>query len=97
MKHSPISYVADIHTPLLILHSDNDLRCPIGEGEQLFISLAMLGRPTKLVRFEGQTHDLSRNGHPRSRVIRLHEIAGWFNQYLLVPGPEIESGASIGA
>jgi dipeptidyl aminopeptidase/acylaminoacyl peptidase len=82
MKHSPISYVADIHTPLLILHSDNDLRCPISEGEQLFISLKYLGRQTKFVRFEGQTHDLSRNGHPRSRVIRLHEIVGWFNQYL---------------
>jgi dipeptidyl aminopeptidase/acylaminoacyl peptidase len=82
MKHSPISYVADIHTPLLILHSDNDLRCPISEGEQLFISLKYLGRQTKLVRFEGQTHDLSRNGHPRSRVIRLREIADWFNQYL---------------
>jgi dipeptidyl aminopeptidase/acylaminoacyl peptidase len=82
MKHSPISYVADIHTPLLILHSDNDLRCPISEGEQLFISLKYLGRQTKLVRFEGQTHDLSRNGHPRSRVIRLHEIADWFNQHM---------------
>jgi dipeptidyl aminopeptidase/acylaminoacyl peptidase len=82
MKHSPISYVADIHTPLLILHSDNDLRCPISEGEQLFISLKYLGRQTKFVRFEGQTHDLSRNGHPRSRVIRLHEIVGWFDQYL---------------
>src|SRR5579871_450175 len=82
MQHSPITYVADIHTPLLILHSDNDLRCPISEGEQLFISLKYLGRETKLVRFEGQSHDLSRNGHPRSRVIRLNEITGWFARYL---------------
>jgi dipeptidyl aminopeptidase/acylaminoacyl peptidase len=82
MQHSPITYVANIQTPLLILHSDNDLRCPISEGEQLFISLKYLGRATRFVRFEGQTHDLSRNGHPRSRLIRLNEIAGWFDQHL---------------
>jgi acylaminoacyl-peptidase len=82
MQHSPITYVANIHTPLLILHSDNDLRCPISEGEQLFISLKYLGRETRFIRFEGQTHDLSRNGHPRSRLIRLNEIAGWFDHYL---------------
>ena len=82
MQHSPITYVANIHTPLLILHSDNDLRCPISEGEQLFISLKYLRRETRFIRFEGQTHDLSRNGHPRSRLIRLNEIAGWFDHYL---------------
>jgi dipeptidyl aminopeptidase/acylaminoacyl peptidase len=82
MQHSPITYVANIHTPLLILHSDNDLRCPIGEGEQMFAALKYLGRETKLVRFEGQTHDLSRNGHPRSRVIRYHEILDWFERYI---------------
>lgn len=82
MRHSPITYVANIHTPLLILHSDQDLRCPIGEGEQLFSALAYLGREVKLVRFEGQSHGLSRTGHPRSRLIRLREIAGWFEQYI---------------
>ena len=82
MKHSPITYVESIHTPLLILHGESDLRCPISDAEQLFISLKYLGRETKFVRFEGQSHNLSRNGHPRSRVIRLDEIAGWFNQYL---------------
>lgn len=82
MRHSPITYVANIHTPLLILHSDQDLRCPIGEGEQLFSALAYLGRDVKLVRFEGQSHGLSRTGHPRSRLIRLREIAGWFERYI---------------
>jgi acylaminoacyl-peptidase len=82
MRHSPITYVANIHTPLLILHSDNDLRCPISEGEQMFAALKYLGRETKLVKFEGQSHDLSRNGHPRSRVIRLHEILNWFQRYI---------------
>ncbi|HEU5438234.1 MAG TPA: S9 family peptidase [Ktedonobacterales bacterium] len=81
MHHSPITYVANIHTPLLILHSDNDLRTPIGEGEQLFTALKYLGRETKMVRFEGQSHGLSRGGHPRSRVIRLREIVEWFARY----------------
>ncbi len=82
MRHSPITYVANVHTPLLILHSDNDLRCPISEGEQMFAALKYLGRETKLVKFEGQTHDLSRNGHPRSRVIRYQEILNWFERYI---------------
>ena len=81
MRHSPITYVANITTPLLILHSDNDLRCPIGDAEPFFASLAYLGRTTKFVRFEGQNHDLSRAGHPRSRLIRLREILGWFAQH----------------
>jgi dipeptidyl aminopeptidase/acylaminoacyl peptidase len=84
MRHSPITYIANMQTPLLILHSDNDLRCPISQGEQLFIALKYLGRETRFVRFEGQSHDLSRSGHPRSRVIRLNEITSWFDQHLLV-------------
>ncbi len=82
MERSPITYVANIRTPLLILHSDNDLRCPISEGEQMYAALKFLGREVKMVRFEGQTHDLSRNGHPRSRAIRLRHILDWFETHL---------------
>jgi dipeptidyl aminopeptidase/acylaminoacyl peptidase len=82
LERSPITYAGNIHTPLLILHSDNDLRCPIAEGEQMFTALKYLGRETEMVRFEGQTHDLSRNGHPRSRVLRLQHIERWFERYI---------------
>jgi dipeptidyl aminopeptidase/acylaminoacyl peptidase len=82
MRFSPISYVKDIHAPLLILHSDNDLRCPLEQGQQVYSALKYLGRTTRLVIFEGQSHDLSRSGHPRSRVRRLNEITGWFEQYI---------------
>jgi dipeptidyl aminopeptidase/acylaminoacyl peptidase len=85
MHHSPISYVANMHTPLLILHSENDLRCPISEAEQLYAALAYLGRTVRFVRFEGQNHGLSRTGHPRSRLIRLKEILGWFEQHNPAP------------
>jgi dipeptidyl aminopeptidase/acylaminoacyl peptidase len=81
MRFSPISYVKNIHAPLLILHSDNDLRCPLEQGQQVYSALKYLGQTTRLVIFEGQSHDLSRNGHPRSRVRRLNEIVGWFEQY----------------
>jgi len=82
MERSPITYVEKITTPLLILHSDRDLRCPISEGEQMFTALKLLGREVKMVRFEGQSHDLSRSGHPRSRVIRLRHIVGWFLRHV---------------
>jgi dipeptidyl aminopeptidase/acylaminoacyl peptidase len=82
---SPITHVDRIHTPLLILHSDQDLRCPIEEGEQMFTALKFLKREVKMVRFEGQSHDLSRSGHPRSRVIRLHHIGDWFNAHIPAP------------
>ena len=81
-ERSPITYVERIKTPLLILHSDQDLRCPIEEGEQLFTALKFLGREVRMIRFEGQSHDLSRNGHPRSRVIRLRHIVGWFLKHI---------------
>lgn len=82
MRFSPITYVQDIHAPLLILHSDNDLRCPLEQSQQLFSALKYLGRKSKMVIFEGQSHDLSRTGHPRSRIRRLNEILGWFEDHL---------------
>jgi dipeptidyl aminopeptidase/acylaminoacyl peptidase len=84
---SPLTYVENIHTPLLILHSDQDLRCPISEGEQLFTALKFLGRETKFIRFEGQSHELSRAGHPRSRVIRLRAILDWFQRHIPTDPP----------
>ncbi|HTI13533.1 MAG TPA: S9 family peptidase [Dictyobacter sp.] len=82
MQMSPISYVKNIHTPLLIIHSEQDLRCGIEQGEQLFAALKWLGRETKFVRFEGQSHGLSRGGHPKLRKVRLQHILDWFAQYM---------------
>jgi dipeptidyl aminopeptidase/acylaminoacyl peptidase len=79
---SPITYVKDIHTPLLIIHSEQDLRCPIEQGEQLFSALKWLGREVKFIRFEGQSHGLSRGGHPRQRKIRLQNILDWLQPRL---------------
>ena len=100
MERSPITYVERMTTPLLILHSDRDLRCPISEGEQLFTALKLLGREVRMVRFEGQSHDLSRSGHPRSRVIRLRHIVGWFISHIrteaIKPKGELARAGSAG-
>ncbi len=82
MRMSPITYVKNIHTPLLIIHSEQDLRCSIEQAEQLFASLKYLGREVLFVRFEGQSHGLSRGGHPKLRIERLRHILGWFGKYL---------------
>ena len=82
MHMSPMKYVQNIKVPLLIIHSEQDLRCPIEQAEQLFAALKWMGREVQLVRFEGQSHGLSRGGHPKLRLERLRHIKGWFEKYL---------------
>jgi len=79
---SPIKHVKKIRTPLLIIHSEQDLRCPIEQGEQLFIALKMLRRTVEMVRFPGEPHGLSRAGRPDRRIARLQWISSWFDKYL---------------
>ncbi|MFS0870771.1 S9 family peptidase [Paenibacillus xylanilyticus] len=81
-KHSPLAYVGNVNTPLLILHGEQDLRCPIEQAEQLYVALKRRKQTTRLVRFPGANHELSRGGHPHLRVRRLEHIAGWFNEHL---------------
>ena len=81
--HSPITYVKNIKTPLLIFHSEQDLRCPIEQAEQLWTALKWLRREVEFLRFERQSHGLSRFGHPKLRVERLAAIADWFTDHLL--------------
>ncbi len=84
MFYSPITYVKNITAPLLIVHSEQDLRCSIEQAEQLFTALKYLGRETRFVRFEDQSHGLSRGGHPRLRLERLRHGLQWFEKYLVV-------------
>ncbi|MDS9470315.1 S9 family peptidase [Sporosarcina pasteurii] len=79
---SPLKYAKNIETPLLILHSENDLRCPMEQAEQLYITLKSMGKETELVRFPDADHNLSRTGLPNLRIARLNEITGWFEKYL---------------
>jgi dipeptidyl aminopeptidase/acylaminoacyl peptidase len=82
LERSPLTYARDITTPLLIIHSEDDLRCPIGEAEQLFMALKTLRRETVFVRFPDENHELSRSGKPRHRLERFRIILDWFEKYL---------------
>ncbi len=82
LRQSPSTYVADMHTPLLMVHSEDDLRCPISQAEELFVALRLLGRSPELVRFPGECHELSRSGSPRHRVQRAEIILEWFGRHL---------------
>ena len=81
-KRSPLAYAEHMQTPLLIIHSEEDWRCPIEQAEQLFVALKLRGITTELVRFAGENHELSRSGKPKNRLERLHHIARWFNTYM---------------
>lgn len=81
-KQSPAAYVANITTPLMLLHSDEDTRAPIGETLQIYSALKILGRTVQYVEFPRENHDLSRTGEPIHRVERLHISAEWLAKYL---------------
>lgn len=82
MEKSPITYVKNVKTPLLILHSEEDYRCPMEQDEQLFAALKKLKKTVEFVRFPGESHGLSRGGKPKHRVERLQHIVRWFDRYL---------------
>ena len=82
LVQSPTTYADKITTPLLILHSENDLRCNIEQAEHLFTILRLLGREVEFVRFPGESHELSRAGSPFHRVTRLEIVLDWFGRYL---------------
>ncbi|MFC4949344.1 S9 family peptidase [Pseudonocardia sp. GCM10023141] len=86
---SPMSYVQDISTPVLILHSENDLRCHVEQADQMFVALRMLGKPVEYWRFPEESHGLSRGGSPRHRVQRAEIILDWFGRHLGGRRPEI--------
>jgi dipeptidyl aminopeptidase/acylaminoacyl peptidase len=82
-RRSPITYVQKIQTPLLFILGDEDFRTPpAAGGEDLFRALKYLKRETAMVRFPGESHELSRSGKPWHRVERLQHIVGWFDKYL---------------
>ena len=78
---SPLKYVNNAKTPTLFIHSDEDHRCPIEEGYQLYTALLYKKVPARMVVFHGENHELSRTGKPKHRLKRLQEITNWFDKY----------------
>jgi acylaminoacyl-peptidase len=80
---SPVSYATDIRTPLLIQHSERDLRTTIAQAEALFTILRSHRRPVRLLRVPEETHELTRSGTPFRRVENLHIVVDWFSHFLV--------------
>jgi dipeptidyl aminopeptidase/acylaminoacyl peptidase len=81
-EHSPLAYAHKVKTPTLIVHSENDFRVPIEQGEQLFAWIRRAtDTPVKMVRYPREGHELSRSGEPDHRMSRLREMQKWFDTY----------------
>ncbi len=91
-KYSPITYVANIKTPMLFILGEADYRTPpTGGGEDFFRALKYRHIDTVMVRFPGESHELSRSGQPWHRVERLENIVNWFDKYLMgMPEPQFD-------
>ena len=79
---SPLALAHNVTTPTLVLHAENDFRCPIEQGEQYFMALLRNGTTTEFVRFPGEGHEMSRSGKPRHRKERFDVILDWHARHL---------------
>jgi dipeptidyl aminopeptidase/acylaminoacyl peptidase len=82
IEKSPSTYAKNIETPVLVMHSEQDLRCNIEQGEHLFNLLRLMGKDVEMLRFPAESHELSRGGSPVHRVQRFEAILEWFGRYL---------------
>lgn len=80
-KWSPLTYINNMETPLLFIHSENDLRCPMEQAERLYAPLKYMGKDVKFARFPESSHGLSRSGRPDRRIKRLDLILEWFDSH----------------
>jgi len=67
---------------MLIVHSEQDWRCPVEQAQRLFVALKRRGAETEMLLFPGEGHELSRSGRPKHRVARLEAIVEWFNRWM---------------
>ncbi len=79
---SPLSNADKIDTPLLIIHSEHDWRCPIEQAQRLYVALRRRDAEVEMLLFPGEGHELSRSGLPSHRVARFDAIVDWFDRYL---------------
>jgi dipeptidyl aminopeptidase/acylaminoacyl peptidase len=80
-EQSPLAHAYRVKIPMLIIHSENDFRVPVSEGEQLFGYLRRLGVETEFVRYPREGHELTRSGEPEHRIDHMTRIVEWFDKY----------------
>ena len=81
-KQSPLTYADNIRIPMLIIHSEEDWRCPVEQAQRLFERLQRNGVPSEMLLFPGEGHELSRSGLPSHRVARFEAILDWWGRHL---------------
>jgi len=79
---SPLALAQNVKTPTLVLHAENDFRCPIEQAEQYFMALLRNGTEAELVRYPGEGHEMSRSGKPKHRLERFHDVLRWHERHL---------------
>lgn len=89
-RQSPLTYADRITAPLLIIHSEEDLRCPLEQAQRLYYALKRRRAPVHMLVFPGESHELSRSGLPSHRVTRFDAILDWLDRRL---GPEAGPGS----
>jgi dipeptidyl aminopeptidase/acylaminoacyl peptidase len=82
LRQSPLTHAKEIRTPVLILHSEDDLRCPMSQAEQLFVVLKQMRKDVEFVRFPDESHEMSRSGRPSHRTDRFEVILEYFGRKL---------------
>ena len=82
VDRSPITYVPNVAAPVLLLHGEADVRCPISQSEAYFVRLKRLGKDVEMVRFPGCSHSFPRQGHPKLREEYLARTLEWFERHL---------------
>ena len=82
LHHSPITYAHNVQTPVLLLHGEDDLRCPIEQSEQYFVALKRLGKTVEFVRFPNSTHRFRKMGHPALIVEYYDRLLAWLERYV---------------
>ncbi|MGH3682398.1 MAG: S9 family peptidase [Natronosporangium sp.] len=81
---SPLTHADQIDIPMLIIHSEQDWRCPVEQAQRLFVALKRREVPVELLLFPGEGHELSRSGRPRHRLARFEAVLDWWSRHLPV-------------
>lgn len=83
---SPLTYVSSVKAPVLIMHGEQDFRCPVGQSDEWYTALKRLGKQTKLIRYPGSNHAFLKSGKPSYRVEALREVNAWLDKHLAAGG-----------
>lgn len=82
LQHSPLTYAANVQTPVLLMHGEADYRCPIEQSEQFFVALKRQNKTVEFVRFPNGAHGFRKNAHPTFREEYLQRMLNWLNHYV---------------